>query len=476
MSKAQLRSPDFLLHLLQHFSKCSSKYLKQIKQVHCSLVIHGHLLIRDLWINTLLYNALIRTYLSLSRPCTSLLLFSHMLHHQAPPNSYTFPSILKATSSLSKSHNISHISHSFHAQCVGRGLLNDPFVCTSFLSLYSQIGDICSARKMFDEISQPCIVSYNALLDAFGKSGNMGLAIPMFLNMPKRDVYSWTSIINGYLQNGCFREAISFFREMMADEDVACDFLRPNEATFVSVLSACANLDDGIALSQGKQIHGYMVRIEKELSVYNGTALISFYGKMGCLSYAFKLFNAMAVKKVCTWNAMICSLASNGRESQALDMFETMKSLALCPNEVTFVCVLTACTRTKLVSLGMELFRSMSCDFSITPKMEHYGCVVDLLGRAGLLKEAYEFVKNMPFEADGTVLGALLGACRVHGDLELANEVGRQLLKKRPDHCGQYVLLSSIYAGAEIWDHAAALRKAMAHAGIQKIPAFSMAG
>ncbi|KAL8488424.1 hypothetical protein ACS0TY_024629 [Phlomoides rotata] len=153
---------------------------------------------------------------------------------------------------------------------------------------------------MFDEISQPCIVSYNALLDAFGKSGNMGLAIPMFLNMPKRDVYSWTG------QNGCFREAISFFREMMADEDVACGFLRPNEATFVSVLSACANLDDGIALSQ-------------------------------------------------------------------------------------------------------------------------------------------------------------------------ANEVGRQLLKKRPNHCGQYVLLSSIYAGAEIWDHAAALRKAMAHAGIQKIPAFSMA-
>lgn len=329
---------------------------------------------------------------------------------------------------------------------------------------------------MFDEISEPCIVSYNALLDAFGKSGNMGSAIPMFLNMPKRDVYSWTSVINGYLQNGCFREAISIFKEMMADEDVMGGILRPNEATFVSVLSSCANLDDCIALSQGKQIHGYMVRIEKELSVFNGTALISFYGKMGCLDYAFELFNAMAVKKVCTWNAMICSLASNGRESKALDMFATMKSLGLRPNEVTFVGVLTACAHTERVSLGMELFQSMSGNFSITPKMEHYGCVVDLLGRAGLLKEAYEFVKNMPFEADGTVLGALLGACRVHGDLELAKEVGRQLLKKQPDHCGRYVLLSSIYAGAEIWDHAASLRKAMIQAGIQKIPSFSMAG
>lgn len=328
---------------------------------------------------------------------------------------------------------------------------------------------------MFDEISQPCIVSYNAMLDAFGKSGDMGMAISMFLNMPKRDVYSWTSIINDYVRNGCFREAISFFMEMMADEDVIRGFLRPNEATFVSVLSSCANLDDGFALYQGKQIHGYMVRTEKELSVFNGTALISFYGKMGCLKYAFKVFNTMAVKKVCTWNAMICSLASNGRENQALEMFEMMKTSALLPNEVTFVGVLSACARTKLVGLGMELFQSMSHDFAITPMMEHYGCVVDLLGRAGLLKEAYEFVTSMPFEADASVLGALLSACRVHGDVDLGNEVGRQLLELQPDHCGRYVLLSSIYAGAEIWDNAAALRKAMVHAGIQKVPAFSMA-
>ncbi|KAL0312247.1 UNVERIFIED_CONTAM: putative pentatricopeptide repeat-containing protein [Sesamum radiatum] len=117
----------------------------------------------------------------------------------------------------------------------------------------------------------------------------------------------------------------------------------------------------------------------------------------------------------------------------------------------------------------------MSRDFAIMPRMEHYGCIVDLLGRAGLLKEAYEIVASMPFEADASVLGALLGACRVHGDVDLGNEVGRRLLEVQPDHCGRYVLLSSIYAGAEIWDHAAALRKAMAHAGIQKVPAFSIA-
>ncbi|XP_057799261.1 putative pentatricopeptide repeat-containing protein At1g10330 [Salvia miltiorrhiza] len=467
--------PELLLHLLQRFNRCASKCPKQVKQVHSLLITHGYLLIRDLWVNTLLYNTLIRTYLNLSRPHTSLSLFREMLHSQAAPNSYTFPSVLKAIASLSKSYGTSRIGYSLHAQCVERGLLDDPFVRTSFLSLYSQFGDIRSAHKVFDEIPQPCIVSNNAMLDAFGKGGNMDLAISMFFSMPKRDVYSWTTIINGYAQNGCFMEAIRFFIEMMRDEDVIRGLLRPSEATFVSVLSSCANSDDGLVLYQGKQIHGYMVRIEKELSVFSGTALISFYGKMGCLSYAFKVFNGMSVKKVCAWNAMLCSLALNGRESLALEMFEKMKSLGLCPNEVTFVCVLSACARAKLVELGMELFQAISRDFSITPTMEHYGCVVDLLGRAGLLKEAYEFVRSMPFEADASVLGALLGACRVHGDVDLGNEVGQRLLELQPNHCGRYVLLSSIYAGAEIWDHAAALRKAMVHAGIRKVPAISVA-
>ncbi|KAL6533743.1 hypothetical protein OROHE_013576 [Orobanche hederae] len=469
--KAQLHSPELLLQLLQRLNKCP----KQVKQVHSLLITQGHVLITDLWINTLLYNTLIRTYLNLSSPCTSLLLFMQMLHHRAPPNSHTFPSVLKAAASISQSYINSPTCFSLNAQCVKRGVLNDPFIRTSFISLYSQIGDIRSAHKMFEDIPRRCVVSFNAMLDAFGKSGDMSLAVSMFLNMPKRDVYSWTSIISGYVQNGCFKEANSFFTEMMAAEDVVCGLLRPNEATFVSVLSSCANVDDGSALHLGKQIHGYMVRSEEKLSVFIGTALIAFYGKVGCLNYAFKVFDHTPVKKLCTWNAMICSLASNGRESQALDMFEMMKKSALLPNEVTFVGVLAACARKKLVDFGLELFKLMSHDFSIIPTMEHYGCVVDLLGRAGLLKEAYEFVTRMPFKADASVLGALLGACRVHADLDLGNEVGRRLLELQPGHCGRYVLLSSIYAEAELWDHAAAFRKAMTNAGIQKIPAFSVA-
>nr|GMD28919.1 putative pentatricopeptide repeat-containing protein At1g10330 [Ipomoea batatas] len=151
----------------------------------------------------------------------------------------------------------------------------------------------------------------------------------------------------------------------------------------------------------------------------------------------------------------------------------------LRPNEATFVSILSSCANLDsaaalLVQTGLEAFEAMSREFKIVPKMEHYGCVVDLLGRAGLVREAYEFVGRMPFEADDSVLGALLGACRVHGEIGLGNEVGQRLLNLQPHHCGRYVLLSSIYAGAERWDHAAALRKAMVDAGVDKIPAYSV--
>ncbi|XP_051151466.1 putative pentatricopeptide repeat-containing protein At1g10330 [Andrographis paniculata] len=464
--KVRIRSPELMLHLLQRFSKRS----RLVKQTQSLMITNGHLLITDQWINTLLYNALIRSYLCFSSPRISLLLLVQMLRHQSPPNSYTFPSLLKATASL----NALTLCSAFNSQCVRRGLFNDPFVRTSFVSAYSHVGDMRSARKVFDEIPQPCIVSYNALLDGLARNGHMSKAVSTFFNMPKRDVYSWTSVIAGYMQRGCFTEAVSFFAKMMVDEDAIHGRLRPSEATFVCILSCCANSDDGSALCQGKQIHGYVIR-NNEIGVFVGTALITFYGKMGCLSCAFKVFDLMTVKEVCTWNAMICSLALNGRESEALQMFNRMKTTSLHPNEVTFVGVLSACSRARLVATGMELFQTMSRDFGITPKMEHYGCVVDLLGRSGLLKEAYKFVTSMPFEADASVLGALLGACRVHKDVNLGNEVGHRLLELQPRHCGRYVLLSSIYAEAEKWDHAAALRKAMAHAGIQKVPAFSIA-
>ncbi|KAK9155625.1 hypothetical protein Sjap_003105 [Stephania japonica] len=314
------------------------------------------------------------------------------------------------------------------------------------------------------------------MLDAFGKNGDMGSALVLFRQMPMRDVVSWTSIVSGFRSNGCFVEAIRFFRDMMHHEDILGGVVTPNEATLVSALSCCANLEGGGALIQGKQIHCYIIRNDVELTVFLGTALISMYGRSGCLGNAVEVFDRMIVKEVCTWNAAICSLASNGRAKQALDVFQKMKRERTWPNEVTFVALLTACARGKFVELGLQLFESMSCEFGVVPKMEHYGCVVDLLGKAGLLEEASKFVDRMPFEPDASVLGALLGACKVHGAVELAYSVGRKLLELQPQHCGRYIVLSNIYAEAGNWGSAAELRKVMLESGISKIPAYSCIG
>ncbi|KAK4845059.1 hypothetical protein QYF36_000275 [Acer negundo] len=270
-----------------------------------------------------------------------------MLAHRAPPNTHTFPSLIKAAAfspSLS--------SLALHTQALKRGVLVDPFVRTALVGLYGQMDDLGNARLVFDEIPNPCIVACNAMVDAYAKNGDMGSAVLLFKRMLKRDVVSWTSVVSGFARNGCFVEAICAFGDMMVHEDL----VRPNEATYVSVLCSCAGLVPGGGLKLGKQVHGYIVRNESVLSVFIGTALIDLYGKAGCLESAMRVFNRMVFKEVFTWNAMIASLASNSRERDALDMFEEMKKQGVCANGVTFVVVLTACARANLVDCGFVFY------------------------------------------------------------------------------------------------------------------------
>ncbi|KAG8496245.1 hypothetical protein CXB51_009217 [Gossypium anomalum] len=452
---------EYLLQHLQRFIKRPN----QIKQIHSLLITSAFLFnTASKWKPTLLYNTLIRAYLNII-PHRSLTLFTHMLHHQAPPNGHTFTSLFKAAST---SHSLASLSCSpLHAQALKRGILTDSFVQTSLLGLYAKLGCLSNVCKVFEEILNPCIVACNAMLDAFGRNGDMGSALFLFDRMIEKDVVSWTSVMNGFVRGKQFAKAFWVFEKMIEFS------VKPSEATYVNALSCCANLEKQGGFYQGRQIHGYIFRNEGVMTVFMGTALIDFYGKRGHLEFAFRVFNHMLDREVCTWNAMISSLVCNGREKEALDLFEKMKVDGMCPNEVTFVAVLTACARTKRVELGSQFFQSMWCQYGIVPIMEHYGCMVDLLGRAGLLTQATEFVDTMPFQPDASVLGALLGACKIHGAIELGNEVGRRLLELQPRHCGLYVALSTINADKERWDRAADLRKAMVEAGIRKVPAYS---
>ncbi|KAG8490630.1 hypothetical protein CXB51_013831 [Gossypium anomalum] len=425
---------EYLLQRLQRFIERPN----QIKQIH-SLLITTALLFNTAskWNPTLLYNTLIRAYLNIIPHC-SLTLFTFMLHHQAPPNGHTFTSLFKAAST---SQSLASLSCSpLHAQALKRGILTDSFVQTSLLGLCAKLGSLSNVRKVFEEILNPCIVACNVMLDAFGRNGDMGSALFFFDRLSEKDVVSWTSVINGFVRSKQFAKAIWKSKG---------------------------------GFTKGGRYMGIFSETRAFMTVFMGTALIDFYGKRGHLEFAFRVFNQMLDREVCTWNAMISSFACNGREKEALDLFEKMKVDGMYPNEVTFVAVLTACACTKRVQLGSQFFQSMRCQYGIVPIMEHYGCMVDLLGRAGLLTQATEFVNTMPFQPDASVLGALIGACKIHGAIELGNEMGRRLLELQPRHCGLYVALSTINADKERWDRAADLRKAMVEAGIRKVPAYS---
>ncbi|ESQ35831.1 hypothetical protein EUTSA_v10009465mg [Eutrema salsugineum] len=450
------------LHLLQRFLKSSN----QVKQIH-SVLFTSNALVASRWKTKHVYNTLIRSYLTTEHYKTSLALFNHMLANRVQPINLTFPSLIKAAcSSFSVSYGVA-----LHGQALKRGVLWDPFVQTSFVRFYGEVGDLRSSRKMFDEIVHPCVTACNCMLDACGRNGEMDSAFQLFQRMPVTNVISWTTVISGFGKNGLHTKAVMLFGEMIENERVVR--ITPNEATFVCVLSSCANLDHG-GVQLGKQIHGYVLRKEIILTTTLGTALLDMYGKAGHLGMALTTFYQIRDKKVCAWNAIISALASNGKPKKALEMFEMMKSKNVHPNGITLLAVLTACARSKLVDLGIQLFTSVCSEYKITPTPEHYGCMVDLIGRAGLLVDAVNFIKNLPFEPDASVLGALFSACKIHEDVELGNKVGKTLIELQPQHCGQYVALSTLNALDSNWEEAEQMRKAMIEAGIRKIPAYTI--
>ncbi|CAL5212791.1 unnamed protein product [Lathyrus oleraceus] len=452
--------------LLQLAQRCL-KHPIQLKQIHSLVITNGYLLFHhNKWIPTLLYNALIKAY-HVQNHNKVLVIFTHMLSNNVSPNTHTFPPLLK-----SSPHSL---VTSLHSQALKRGILSDPFVLTTILVLYARNNHLVCAQKVFEEVPLFCIVASNAMINAFSMNGNMQCALSLFQSMSYRDVVSWITMVNGYAVNGSFDVAIRFFGRMMTHKDVVGCLVKPNEATYVSVISSCAGLEGKAALDFGRQVHGYILVKEVDLGVFAGTSLINLYGKMGCLNYAVSVFRVMVKREVCTWNAMISSLASNGREKEALDLFKKMKKRqGLQPNSITFVAVLTACACGRFVREGLELFGLMSSEFQIVPVMEHYGCMVDLLGRAGHIQEAADIIRNMPFQPDESVLGAFLGACRIHGAIELKEEIAKEMLKLQTEHCGQYLLLSSMNAEKERWGHVADLRKEIMESEIHKIPAFSM--
>uniref|UniRef100_A0A2P2II36 Pentatricopeptide repeat-containing protein At5g66520-like n=1 Tax=Rhizophora mucronata TaxID=61149 RepID=A0A2P2II36_RHIMU len=303
------------------------------------------------------------------------------------------------------------------------------------------------------------------MITGLAKCGVVSEARELFNDMQVKDEITWSAMIDGYVKGGCFKEALEVFVVMQREE------IRPSKFALSSGLAACANLG---ALGQGRWVHAYLEKNFIKLDSISGTALVDMYAKCGRVDMAWDVFEKMRVKEVFTWNAMISGLALNGRAEEAIEFFFRMLRGNFRPNGITFVGVLNACAHAGMVSRGLEIFHSMKTVFDVEPEMEHYGCLVDLLGRAGHLAEAEDLILSMPMKPSAAVWGALLGACRKHGDVELGERVGKILLELEPLNSGRYALLSNIYAKAGRWDDVADVRKLMKERGVKTTPGSSV--
>ncbi|PKI41251.1 hypothetical protein CRG98_038363 [Punica granatum] len=375
-----------------------------------------------------------------------------MLCSGVGPNAFTFSAVLKSSPIRP--------GKSLHCLAFKLGFGSDMYVETGLVEVYARGGDVPSARRLFDEMPQRSLVSLTSMITCYAKHGEMGKARWLFDEMPERDVVCWNVMIDGYAQNGFPNEALVMFRSMMSDAK-----LRPNEVTVLAVLSACGQMG---ALEMGRWLHSFIENSKIRDNLHLETALIDMYSKCGSLEDARLVFEWMNKKDVVAWNSMISGYAMHGFSRDALATFDEMRRLGINPNDVTFIGVLNACGHTGMVREGRMLFNMMKDKYGIEPKVEHYGCLVNLLGRAGHLEEAYDLVKGMRPEPDIVIWSSLLGACRLHDDLALGEEIAELLLEQNPASSGTYALLSNIYANSGNWIEVARIRGMMKSKGVVK--------
>lgn len=354
-------------------------------------------------------------------------LFDQMQQEGVAPNRITYLSVLNACANPS---NLEW-GKKIHSHALGAGFVSDGSVGNALVNMYAKCGSMEDARQVFD-------------------------------GMVKRDVVSWTAMIGGYAESGQSEKAFQMFQEMQQHG------LQPNRITYMTVLNACTSSG---ALDWVKEIHTHIIEsgLTSDTSVNN--ALVNMYAKCGSIEDARVVFDEMGSKRdIISWNAMIGGYALHGRGQDALRIFEEMLRVRVRPDAVTFVSVLSACSHAGLVEEGHRYFTSMSRVHGLTPRMDHYSCMVDILGRAGYLHEAEKIIKEMPVRATASIWGALLGACRTHGDVIRAEQAAEQCLLLDSQNSGTYILLANTYAAAGKWDSVAKVRKLMVERGVKKDP------
>ncbi|KAI9187295.1 hypothetical protein LWI28_026442 [Acer negundo] len=460
--KTRTRLTQIHAHLLRHNLHHSNQLLSHFVSVCGSLnrtVYAAKIFNQTHNPNILLFNSMIKgCSLNASFREKSIHLFVSMKVRGICPDEYTFAPLLKACCGLREV----KFGEFVHGEVIRSGFERFGSIRIGVVELYTSFGEMEGAMKVFDEMGQRNVVVWNLMIRGFCKRGDVDMGLCLFRKMSERSVVTWNSMISYLARSGRDGEALRLFCEMR-DQGVELD-----EATVVTVLPVCARLG-AVDVGQSIHLHAESSRLYREV-VPVGNALVDFYCKCGILETASKVFNEMGKKNVVSWNVMISGLAFNGRGELGVDLFEQMTSEGVSRNDSTFVGVLACCAHAGLVEKAWELFGSMTGKHQIEPKLEHYGCMVDVLGRCGRMREAYDLIRSMNKNPNAALWGALLSSCRTHGDVELAEHSVNELIKLEPHNSGNYVLLSNIYAEGGRWDDVEKVRVLMRDKSVKKSP------
>ncbi|PIA33205.1 hypothetical protein AQUCO_04200153v1 [Aquilegia coerulea] len=381
--------------------------------------------------NIFMWNTMIRGYANSNYPMRAVRLYIRMRDRGMLPNNYTFTFLIKACTAMSCLVNCYSLGPAVHAQTIVFGIPDsDVHVYTSLLNI----------------------------------SGDFDVAGKLFNYMPIKTLPTWNAMIAGYAQSSRPSEALALFYQMQLAG------VRPDEITVVSILPSCAQLG---ALELGEWVHLYVKRNKFDNNTTVCNAIIDMYAKCGCIDKAMDVFKGMRDRTVVTWNTLISGLAIHGQAEEAIALFTKMETKGVMPDAITFVGLLNACAHAGSVDKAWTYFKDMQMVYGIQPKIEHYGCMVDVLGRTRHLNEALGLIDSMPLEPNSVVLGSLLSACRICNDSELGEKVLERLMQLEPLNPGYYVLLSNMYASSGRWEDVTRVRNLMKSRGIGKTPGCS---
>ncbi|KAL6982083.1 hypothetical protein U1Q18_023699 [Sarracenia purpurea var. burkii] len=341
------------------------------------------------------------------------------------------------------------------------------FAWNSLISGYSFNGQFEDALKLFNMIEnhgiKPDLITYNGLVYGYSMWGRSKEALAMIHQIKVSgltpNVVTWTALISGCTQKGNFKDAIEFSRQMLEEESI-----KPNSATISSLLRAWSGLS---LLQKGKEIHCLGIRNDHLEDAYVATALVDMYSKCGSLESAYEVFQKIQDTTLGSWNCMIMGFAIYSWGKEAIALFNEMQEAGFQPDAIFFTALLSLCKNSGLIDQGWKYFDSMKVDCNISPTIEHYSCMVDLLGRSGYLDEAWDFIEKMPTEPDALVWGALLGSCKSHENLELAQIAAKNLFKLEPQSPANYVLVMNLYAILNRWEDLEQIRDLMGVRGVK---------